>query len=196
VLAELVDRYWLNLYPSDSRELLHMANGMYAYYVYLFFDFAGYSSMAIGLGKMMGMTVPVNFTNPFLAVNPQDFWRRFHISLGTWLKDYFFTPMFLWLSRFKSLKSWPMAKQNVCLTLTFFLMGCWNGFKLNFILSGLLFGLYSAIHNAYVIQCRKKGVDIVFGKWSPEVIRLISIFIMINLVAVSLYIFSGRCPLL
>lgn len=196
VLAEFIDRYWLNIYPSDSRELVHITNGMYAYYAYLFFDFAGYSAMAIGLGKMMGMKVPVNFTNPFLAVNPQDFWRRFHISLGAWLKDYFFTPMFLWLSRFKSLKSWPMAKQNVCLAFTFLLMGCWNGFKLNFILSGLLFGIYSALHNWYVVQCRKKGKDIVFGKMSPAVVQIISIFIMIHLVAVSLYIFSGRCPLL
>ncbi|MBL7923972.1 MAG: hypothetical protein JNL88_07230, partial [Bacteroidia bacterium] len=69
IFAELVDRYWLNAFPSGSRELTHMANAMYAYYAYLFFDFAGYSSMAIGLGRMMGITVPVNFTNPFLAVN-------------------------------------------------------------------------------------------------------------------------------
>ncbi|MBL7923911.1 MAG: D-alanyl transfer protein, partial [Bacteroidia bacterium] len=174
----------------------HMANAMYAYYAYLFFDFAGYSSMAIGLGRMMGITVPVNFTNPFLAVNPQDFWRRFHISLGAWLKDYFFTPLFLWLSRYKSLKPYPLAKQNFTLTLTFLLMGCWNGFKLNFVLSGLLFGLYSALHNGYLVRCRKKGKDVFFGKLPPQTIRYISIFIMIHLVAVSLYIFSGRCPLL
>ncbi|MBK7888692.1 MAG: hypothetical protein IPJ86_15835 [Bacteroidetes bacterium] len=171
-----------------------MASTMYAYYAYLFFDFAGYSCMAIGIGKMMGMQVPVNFTNPFLAVNPQDFWRRFHITLGAWLKDYFFTPLFLWLSRFKSLKKYSLAKQNFTLTMTFLLMGCWNGFKMNFILSGLLFGLYSAFHNWYLVTCKKRGKDIIFGQLNPTAVRILSIFIMIHLVAISLYIFSGRCP--
>lgn len=196
VIAELIDRYWLNIFPHGSRETAHMANEMYAYYAYLFFDFAGYSAMAIGFGKMMGMQVPVNFTNPFLAVNPQDFWRRFHISLGAWLKDYFFTPLFLWLSRFKALKAYSLSKQNFSLTMTFLLMGCWNGFKINFILSGLLFGLYSALHNGYSVTCKKAGKDVVFGTLHPTLVKIISIFLMINLVAVSLYIFSGRCPLL
>lgn len=196
IIAECIDRYWLHLFPAESTEVLHMTNTMYAYYAYLFFDFAGYSLMALGLGKMMGMQVPVNFTNPFLAVNPQDFWKRFHISLGAWLKDYFFTPLFLWLSRFKKLKPYSMAKQNICLTATFFLMGCWNGFQKNFILSGLLFGIYSALHNWYVVSCKKKGYDVIFGKMSPALVKWISVFIMINLVSISLYIFSGYCPLI
>lgn len=91
IFAELIDRYWLNLFPEGSNEFLHVANSMYAYYFYLFFDFAGYSWMALGIGKMMGMAVPVNFTNPFLAQNPPDFWKKWHISLGDWLKDYFFS---------------------------------------------------------------------------------------------------------
>jgi len=196
IIAEAIDRYWLNIFPADSHAGSHMLSTMYAYYAYLFFDFAGYSCMAIGFGRMMGMQVPVNFTNPFLAVNPQDFWRRFHISLGAWLKDYFFTPLFLWLSRFKSLKKYSLAKQNFTLTMTFLLMGCWNGFKVNFILSGLLFGLYSAFHNWYLVTCKKRGKDIIFGRLNPTAVRILSIFIMIHLVAISLYIFSGRCPYL
>jgi len=196
ILAEIVDRYWLNIYDSSSKELLPMANNMYAYYAYLFFDFAGYSFMALGIGKMMGMDVPVNFTNPFIAVNPQDFWRRFHISLGEWLKDFFFTPLYMFFSRKKSLKKYPLARQNTALILTFVLMGCWNGFKFNYILSGLLFGIYSAVHNTYAVQCRKKGKDVFFGNLNRRAVKLISIFIMFNLVAVALYIFSGRCPLL
>lgn len=196
VIAECIDRYWLHLFPAESTEVLHMTNTMYAYYAYLFFDFAGYSLMALGFGKMMGMQVPVNFTNPFLAVNPQDFWKRFHISLGAWLKDYFFTPLFLWISRFKKLKPYPLAKQNVCLFATFFLMGCWNGFQLNFILSGLLFGIYSAMHNWYVVTCKKNGRDVIFGNMPAMAVKWISVIIMIHLVGVSLYIFSGYCPLL
>lgn len=196
IIAELIDRYWLNNYESSSKELLHMANNMYAYYFYLFFDFAGYSWMALGLGKMMGIDVPVNFTNPFTAINPQDFWRKFHITLGDWLKDYFFTPLYLSFTRNKKLKQFPLMRQNIALILTFILMGCWNGFKSNFILSGLIFGIYSAIHNTYVVECRKRGKDVFFGKLNATFVKYISIFIMFNIVAFALYIFSGRCPLL
>lgn len=195
IIAELIDRYWLNIFPDTSKQILHMANNMYAYYFYLFFDFAGYSFMALGIGKMMGIKVPVNFTNPFVAVNPQDFWRRFHISLGEWLKDYFFTPLYMFLSRRKKLKKYPVTRQNIALIFTFLLMGCWNGFKFNYILSGFLFGLFSAVHNSYIIKCKKKGKDVFFGNMKPVYIKIISIFIMFNIVAFSLYIFSGRCPI-
>lgn len=194
IIAVFIDRYWLNITPQESYNIFDMANNMYAYYFYLFFDFAGYSWMALGIGKMMGMTVPVNFTNPFVAVNPQDFWRRFHISLGDWLKDYFFTPLFIFMSRKKSLKKYPLARQNIALVLTFVLMGCWNGFHTNYILSGFLLGIFSLIHNTYLYQCRKKGRDVVFGKMNATVIKVLSITIMINAVAFALYVFSGRCP--
>ncbi len=194
VIAEIIDRYWLNIFDQQSQELVHMANNMYAYYFYLFFDFAGYSFMALGMGKMMGMEVPLNFKNPFTAVNPQDFWQKFHISLGDWLKDYFFTPLYLYFSRKKSLKKYPLLRQNMALTLTFLLMGCWNGFKWHYILSGLLFGLYSAIHNTYSVYCKRKGKDIIFGTLNVNTIKVLSIFITFNIIAFALYIFSGRCP--
>jgi membrane protein involved in D-alanine export len=193
VLAEVVDRYWLSHYNPNSKELLFMVNNMYGYYLYLFFDFAGYSFMALGIGKMMGINVPVNFTNPFMAVNPQDFWKRFHISLGDWLKDYFFTPLYMFFTRKKSLKPYPLLRQNVSLFLTFLLMGCWNGFRFYYILSGSLFGIYSVVHNTYLTQCKKKGKDVFFGNLNPVAVKYISIFIMINLIAFAVYIFSGRC---
>lgn len=194
VFAEITDRYWLQLTPAGSTDILHMTSTMYAYYVFLFFDFAGYSWMAFGFGKMMGIAVPVNFGNPFLSVNPQDFWRRFHISLGEWLKDYFFTPLYMVFSRTQRLKKYPLTRQHLAMFLTFLLMGCWNGFTANFIISGALFGIYSVVHNWYVVTCRKKGRDIIFGNLPPRVVQIASIFIMINLVAISLYIFSGRSP--
>ncbi|MBK9479608.1 MAG: D-alanyl transfer protein [Bacteroidetes bacterium] len=194
IFAELVQRYCLSVVDKESSELLPMLITMYGYYVYLFFDFAGYSLLALGIGKMMGMEVPVNFTNPFVAMNPQDFWRRFHISLGDWLRTYFFTPLYMFFTRKKGLKKYPLFRQNISLVLTFLLMGCWNGFKFNFILSGLLFGLFSAIHNTYVVQCKKKGKDVIFGNLNTTAVRIISIVITFNLVAFALYIFSGYCP--
>jgi membrane protein involved in D-alanine export len=196
ILAELIDRYWLNIYLPTSTELLHVANTMYAYYFYIFFDFAGYSFMALGIGKMMGINVPLNFRNPFTAVNSQEFWRTFHISLGDWLKDYFFTPLYMFLTRKKSLKPYPVARQNTALLLTFTLMGCWNGFKLHYIISGMLFGIIAVVHNTYTIECKKKGRDVFFGTMHPTLVKLLSIAIMFNAVAFAMYIFSGRCPFL
>ncbi|MES2628042.1 MAG: MBOAT family O-acyltransferase [Bacteroidota bacterium] len=196
IVAECIDRYWLNIFAAEDIRPVAMLNTMYAYYAYLFFDFAGYSFMALGVGKLMGMEVPLNFTNPFLAVNPQDFWRRFHISLGDWLKENFFNPLYLFLTRKKKLKAYPLLRQNVALLLTFTLMGCWNGFKKHYVLSGLLFGLYSVVHNTYLVKSKQAGRDIVFGDLDPKWIRIISIFIMLNLVAFALYVFSGRFPLI
>jgi membrane protein involved in D-alanine export len=195
IFAEAIDRYWMSQFPAHSKEIIDMANNMYSYYFYLFFDFAGYSFMALGIGKLMGMNVPLNFANPFVSVNPQDFWRRFHISLGDWLKEYFFTPLYMFFSRKKSLKKYPLTRQNLALLLTFMLMGCWNGFRFYYLLSGFLFGLYSVVHNTYVVECKKKGKDVVFGNMDPRAVKALSIFIMFNLVAVALYIFSGKCPL-
>lgn len=194
VIAEVISRYWLDRFSPESRAWLDMLMNMYGYYLYLFFDFAGYSYMAMGAGKMLGMAVPVNFHFPFLARNPQDFWRRFHITLGDWLKDYFFTPLYTFFTRQKRLKAYPLLRQNVALFLTFLLMGCWNGFSGNFILSGALFGLYSMVHNSYVYYCRRRQRDLFFGNLPERYVKLFSIIIMFNLAAFAIYIFSGRCP--
>ncbi|NUM50338.1 MAG: D-alanyl transfer protein [Flavobacteriales bacterium] len=195
ILAELVSRYWLNDSETDSLYSLSTLNTIYAYYFYLFFDFAGYSFMALGVGKMMGIHLPLNFNKPYLAQNPQDFWNRFHISLGTWLKDNFFSPLYLFFTRKKKLKKMPLFRQNVSLFLTFTLMGCWNGFSLNFILSGVLFAIYSAVYNTYIYYCKKYNRDIVFGNMNSSIVKYLSIFIMFHLAAFSLYIFSGYCTL-
>jgi len=194
VIAELISRYWLDIFVPESRWWLDMIMNMYGYYLYLFFDFAGYSYMAMGAGKMLGMNVPLNFNFPFLARNPQDFWRRFHITLGDWLKDYFFTPLYIFFSRMKGLKPYPLLRQNTALLLTFLLMGAWNGFSRNFLISGALFGIYSMGHNTYVYYCRKKQRDVVFGRIPEKFVRVISIVIMFHLAAFAIYIFSGRCP--
>jgi len=196
IVAELISVYWLNIYSSESTNIIDMAANMYGYYFYLFFDFAGYSSMAIGVGKFMGIDVPINFDKPFLAQNPQDFWRRFHKTLGDWLRDYFFMPFYKFFTKQKKLKKFPLFRQNISLFSTFLLMGAWNGFTKNFIISGLIFASYSVVHNSYVHYSKKKQKDIVFGNMDPKYTKWISIFIMFNLAAFSIYIFSGRFPYL
>jgi membrane protein involved in D-alanine export len=75
-------------------------------------------------------------------------------------------------------------------------MGLWNGFKSNYILSGVLFGVYSVVHNTYVVRSRQAGRDIVFGSLNEVAVKWISVFLMFNLACIALYVFSGRCPLL
>ncbi|MCE3294862.1 MAG: hypothetical protein K0R65_576 [Crocinitomicaceae bacterium] len=164
---------------------------MYSYLFYLFFDFAGYSLLAMGFGHMLGIKVPYNFRLPFLAENPKEFWHRWHKTLGDWLNDYFFKPIFKHFTTKKTFKT-SIQRQSAALLLTFTLMGFWNGFELHFILSGVLFGLYSVVHNYYSYQCKKQGRDIVFGKLNPVAVRYLSIFIFFHAVAFSIYIFSGK----
>jgi membrane protein involved in D-alanine export len=163
---------------------------MYVYLFYLFFDFAGYSLLAMSYGYFIGIEVPYNFNKPFLSENPKVFWTRWHKSLGDWLNDFFFKPIFKDLTTRQIFK--PIQRQNVALFLTFTLMGFWNGFELHYIVSGMLFGLLSVIHNYYVYLCKKSKKDVLFGNLKPFFIQCISIFMLFNYVAFAIYIFSGK----
>jgi membrane protein involved in D-alanine export len=190
ILAEIIARYWLT--SGDHLNSLQVINDCYAYALFLFFDFAGYSSMAVGMANLIGIDLPYNFNRPFIAQNPADFWQRWHASLTHWLTDYFFKPFYKWLSQIKNLKKYPVIRQNTAIFFTFFLMGTWNGFEPNFVLSGIIYGVYSTIYNTYLIECRKKDKDVVFGQLNPVLVKYLSIFIMFNLACFALYIFSGR----
>lgn len=189
VIAEAIRVFLLSPLTDDGSLIYHVQYA-YVYLAYLFFDFAGYSLLAIGTGKMLGVDVPINFDRPFLSTNPKEFWKKWHKSLGDWLGDYFFKPIFKHLTSKKIGTS--IQRQNVALFLTFSLMGFWNGFQLHFILSGVLFGFYSVIHNYYFYLCKKRKRDVLFGNLNPKIVRYLSIFIMLNAVAFSIYIFSGK----
>jgi len=189
IFAEAIHRLIMG-HLVDDGSLMYHASYMYSYLFYLFFDFAGYSLLAISFGNFIGINVPINFDNPFLAVNPKEFWKRWHKTLGDWLNDYFFKPIFKFFTTKQILTS--IQRQGVALFLTFTLMGFWNGFELHYVVSGMLFGLFSVGHNYYQHQCKVKGKDVIFGKMNPRVIRVISIFLMINSVAFAIYIFSGK----
>lgn len=104
-----------------------------AYTLQLFFDFAGYSAMAVGLGQMQGFRIPENFNHPYLSVSIRDFWRRWHISLSTWIRDYLYIP--LGGSRH------GLARTCISLLLTMGIAGMWHGSdSWNFLLWGLAHG--------------------------------------------------------
>ena len=189
ILAEFINRLVLNHLADDGTLTYHLLY-MYSYLIFLFFDFAGYSLLAMSFAKFIGVSLPFNFNQPFLAVNPKEFWQRWHKSLGDWLNDYFFKPIFKDLTTKKKFK--PITRQNLALLSTFTLMGFWNGFEPHYIVSGVLIGIYSMVHNYYVYLCKKNKKDVFFGTLNPKLVNLISIVFMFNAVAFSIYIFSGK----
>jgi alginate O-acetyltransferase complex protein AlgI len=111
--------------------------GIAAYSLQIFFDFSGYSDMAIGLGKMFGFTLPENFNYPYISKSVAEYWRRWHISLGSWFRDYEYIP--LGGSRVSNLKKY----RN--LFIVWFLTGMWHGPSWTFICWGLYFGVLIAL---------------------------------------------------
>ena len=120
--------------PIDSLSMGVAWLGAAAYTVQIYFDFSGYSDMAIGLGKMLGFDIPENFNYPYIARSVRDFWRRWHISLSTWLRDYLYI----------SLGGSRVRPYRIYLNLwiVFILCGLWHGASWNFVLWGVFHGLF------------------------------------------------------
>lgn len=109
-----------------------------SYTAQIYFDFSGYSDIAIGSALLLGIRLPDNFNSPYKAVNIRDFWNRWHISLSTWLRDYVYIPLG------GSRKGIPRTLAN--LLITFLISGAWHGSELNFIIWGLMHGVATAIN--------------------------------------------------
>ena len=114
--------------------------GITCYSLQIYFDFSGYSDMAIGLGRMFGFKFLENFNLPYTAASIQEFWRRWHISLSTWFRDYLYIPL-------GGNRKGPI-RTYVNLITVFFLTGLWHGASWNFILWGLLHGSFLLIERA------------------------------------------------
>ncbi len=115
--------------------------GVYAYMFYIYFDFSGYSDMAIGSGRLVGIKLPENFNYPFLRRNLQQFWANWHMSLTAWLTDYIYWPLARKLRHIRRLRSMPVTNSNICIIVTFMVCGLWHGDGINFFLWGLYHGI-------------------------------------------------------
>jgi alginate O-acetyltransferase complex protein AlgI len=112
-----------------------------AYALQIYFDFSGYSDMAIGLARMLNIRFPLNFDSPYQATNIAEFWRRWHITLGAFLRDYLYIPL-----GGNRLGPW---RQTGNLLATMLLCGLWHGAAWNFVLWGGLHGLFLVVHKQY-----------------------------------------------
>jgi alginate O-acetyltransferase complex protein AlgI len=137
LVAARVDGFWAD--PGD----LTFAQGWAAalgYTLQLYFDFSGYSDMAMGLGAMLALRFPINFNAPYQALNPSDFWRRWHISLSTWLRDYLYIPLG------GNRKGPGRAKVNLLLVML--LGGLWHGANWTFVVWGAYHGLLLVLYQS------------------------------------------------
>ena len=121
--------------------------GALAYTFQIYFDFSGYSDMAIGLGKIMGFRFPENFNNPYLSGSITEFWRRWHITLGAWMKNYLYIP----------LGGNKNSKLYRNLIIVFLLSGFWHGASWNFILWGAYHGLFLVMERLFLGNIYQKA---------------------------------------
>lgn len=116
--------------------------GLVGYALQIYFDFSGYTDMAIGLAMLMGFRFIENFDLPYLAQSIGDFWRRWHISLSTWFRDYVFFPL--------ERKRIPVMGQSLNVLIVFLLTGLWHGVTVNFVVWGLLHGFFIVLENLFL----------------------------------------------
>ena len=121
------------------------------YMLQLYADFAGYTNIALGVGKLFGVEGPPNFNAPFAAVNVQELWRRWHMSLTSWVTDYLFTPLSM------SLRGLGQAGLVLCIMLNMLIIGLWHGLTLNFFVFGVLQGVFVSVTALVVISLRRRG---------------------------------------
>jgi alginate O-acetyltransferase complex protein AlgI len=138
--------------------------GIIAYTIQLYFDFSGYSDMAIGLAKMIGFKFPENFNNPYTSQSITEFWRRWHITLGNWMRNYLYIPL-------GGSKVESKSRLYFNLWFVFLASGLWHGASWSFIVWGAYHGLFLVLERAFLLRIYEKS-----GKWLRI---LITFFIVI-----------------
>ena len=136
--------------------------GALTYTFQIYFDFSGYSDMAIGIGKMMGFTFPENFKNPYISQSITEFWRRWHITLGTWMRDYLYIP----LGGNRDGK----ARTFFNLWIVFLISGLWHGASWTFIFWGAYHGLFLVLERTLLKP---------FYKILPGIFKLLITFLIV-----------------
>ena len=170
ILGELCNTF---ITSSDTSTLFYWLYGI-SNMLQIYFDFSGYSDMAIGLGKMLGLKFLENFNYPYIATSITDFWRRWHISLSSWFRDYIYIP--LGGNRVNKMK-WI---RNILIV--WLLTGLWHGAAWNFIIWGLYFGILLIIEKIFL------------GKYLNKLPNFLSRIYVLLIVMISFIIFSGNEP--
>ena len=184
VVSGFIQQYWLAALPESGFGAT--LSYMYGYTFYLFFNFAGYSSMAIGTGYLLGIQMPENFNQPFLSVDMKDFWSRWHISLSTWLRDYLYSRFVM-----KSLKqkrfSNPRTASYLGYVLNMMAMGAWHGLQPQYLLYGVYHSALMCLNEVLDLHCKSFRSFKTHGAG-----QVVCVLVTFHLFSFGLLIFSGR----
>lgn len=166
LIANILGKTADKAFGLECEELSMCASwiGAIAYSFQLFYDFSGYSDMAIGLGAIFGFKFPENFNYPYIAKSVTDFWKRWHMTLGSWFKDYLYIPL--------GGNRLSINRTYVNLFIVFLATGIWHGASWNFVIWGLLHGICVIIER--YTNCHKK-----IGKWTSVFQHIYTILIVI-----------------
>lgn len=184
VIAFLVNTYWMSKISSEIN-FINAMSYMYAYSLYLFFDFGGYSLFAVGTSYIFGIKAPDNFNKPFLSKDMKEFWTRWHISLSRWFGDYIFSRFVISSMRKKRFKKRATAS-HVAQMITMITMGFWHGLTWFYIVYGIYQGVVLVLTDMYQKKSKfykqhKKD------KW----FEIVQIVITFHIACFGLLIFSG-----
>lgn len=184
VISGFIQQYWLAALPASGFGAT--LSYMYGYTFYLFFNFAGYSSMAIGTGYLLGIQMPENFNQPFLSVDMKDFWSRWHISLSTWLRDYLYSRFVM-----KSLKqkrfSNPRTASYLGYVLNMMAMGARHGLQPQYLLYGVYHSALMCLNEVLDLHCKSFRSFKTHGAG-----QVVCVLVTFHLFSFGLLIFSGR----
>ena len=184
VVSGFIQQYWLAALPASGFGAT--LSYMYGYTFYLFFNFAGYSSMAIGTGYLLGIQMPENFNQPFLSVDMKDFWSRWHISLSTWLRDYLYSRFVM-----KSLKqkrfSNPRTASYLGYVLNMMAMGARHGLQPQYLLYGVYHSALMCLNEVLDLHCKPFRSFKNHGAG-----QVVCVLVTFHLFSFGLLIFSGR----
>lgn len=178
--------YQMLLALSNTGTVVYSFKYMYLYTFYLFFDFAGYSLMAVGSSNILGIQTPMNFNKPFLSIDIKDFWTRWHITLSTWLRDFVFSRVLMQVIRKKWFKN-RLHNAAYAYMVNMLVMGFWHGISISYIAYGFYHGVLMSGFEIY----QKKSTFYKKHK-NKTWYKLMSWFVTMNLVMVGFFIFSGE----
>ena len=184
VLSTYVYQMLLALNNTDI--VVYSIKYMYLYTLYLFFDFAGYSLMAVGSSNILGIQTPMNFNKPFLSVDIKDFWTRWHITLSTWLRDFVFSRVLMQVIRKKWFKN-RLHNATYAYIINMLVMGFWHGLSVSYIVYGFYHGVLMAGFEVY-----QKKSNFYKKNKNKNWYKLLSWFVTMNLVMIGFFIFSGE----
>ena len=178
--------YQMLLALNNTGTVVYSIKYMYLYTLYLFFDFAGYSLMAVGSSNILGIQTPMNFNKPFLSVDIKDFWTRWHITLSTWLRDFVFSRVLMQVIRKKWFKN-RLHNAIYAYMVNMLVMGFWHGLSISYIVYGFYHGVLMAGFEVY-----QKKSNFYKKNKNKNWYKLLSWFVTMNLVMIGFFIFSGE----